>query len=168
MEKKLENQKLLELVENLGDTPTKEPKLYKIITSTDEDKWANLVKTVLGKKDSIDNYTMEEFGLLIDAIKSRVVSIKDEDGNYKSTPNTEDMNLPKPSVGMKMFALAKKKAIGVDVDDDIDEQIEKLVWEASGLNKDDLSDWEQVLVSEQIQASVYNPMLTAEGMNLKN
>ncbi|WBC28535.1 hypothetical protein TPMD03_60 [Thiohalocapsa phage LS06-2018-MD03] len=182
------NEKLKEVLESLGNTPFDEPKIAEAIDEKPLKK-SKVVKLALKKsKLKIKDFPANEIAEFYNALVEKITGLTFEDGTYKSTKATENMQLPDfeehellLDAGIELENLkAKQKAYmesltsGNEIEPDklnslVDElttchdKIDSLVWKVTELNKEDLTSWEQQLVFRQIFDSVADIEKTSVG-----
>jgi len=182
------NEKLEEVLNALGNTPIDESEIAKALDEKPLVKSVVLKMALKPSKLKLKDFKAIELAEFFNAISVRITQTKDEEGNFKTTPNTTNFDLPdfeqvenlSKELG-KMYVnrqeqekLHKQIADGEDVDakglkklvkdfSDILVTLDKLTWEVTGLNKDDLSAWEQNLITEQVYAAVQSVEMTSMG-----
>ena len=171
---KLANTKLLEIVAKVGDTPAKEPDLFNMIMEEGVGVLIELPNIVLEREGvSTKDFKREEIALFVNEVVEKVRSLKGTDGFYKETKKTKGV-VDKLSYEdcIKLYDYAMEQ-MNLDIDEDaekikeLQDATDSLVWEIANIKKDGLSDWEQLLVSEQIKSCAYDTSLTALGRELK-
>jgi len=172
---------LQEKLDALGNTPVAEPELYE---AGQVDK-ITLAKELLTTKEISEKYSAKEVGDFIHAAGQHITTLKLEDGTFKSTPNTEECDLPNffeadelIKIGakeqslredLKQATLAKNTKKIKKISEEIVEIVEKTeerAFDISGLDKEKLTDWEKVLVVAQVYASAINASLSSVGKRL--
>jgi len=162
---------LQEKLDKIGDNPVVEPEIAKAI----EDEAENgiiPIATIILTNEEIKKYTAIEIADFVYAVKVKVyLSFKDEDGNFKSTPFTQDAQLPNALEIDEMQKAIKKEFELVEqlVDKKLTQkQREKLLkekqqveeknknraFEIAGLKREDLSIWEQNLVIQMTTEAI--------------
>ena len=144
----LKDEVLRDVVAELGDTPSKEKKLYKLIEAKDVEGILAHIKALPEHDgldfDEMDYQTVQDF---VNAIRYRVEALKDEDGNFKVTENLKEMKVPSFKLAKQVQELQEemKELTGDELTKKDDELVELLV-KSSGvkLKKDD--DWEKKLL----------------------
>jgi hypothetical protein len=159
----------------LGETPISEPQVYEAIESGDA---INIALNTLSE-DEIKQFTAVEIGSFVHAVDLRVKGYRFEDGTFKSTPSTEDCNLPNFIEADKLRkAFVKQRdtmvkwqdaPVGKEKDKLIKDvtkvstELDTLIMEISGLDKDTLTDWEKGLVITMVAGAANNAFLSAQG-----
>lgn len=184
------NEKLQAVLDLVGNTPIAEPEIAEILEAKVVKK-TKVVKLAFSKLDgdlNIKDFPAVEIAEFFSKLTSKIMNKKNEDGVFKSTPNTENLNLPDFEEVEDIFEIIvqlntnsqqqdeiqKNLKNGIDVEQEIIDKsikeltsilkkLDKIVWKVSGLNKKDLTEWEQSLVSEQILASVTEVEKTSVG-----
>lgn len=181
------NEKLQVIVDNLGSNPNDEPEIAKALDAIPLKKSVVLLAALKGK------YTLKDFKAIelaecLNAIREKVMSFKDADGNYKATPLTNDFNLPNFEEieelenlviliennkfrqktyqdNLKAGGKIKKSEMNSIISEfnDIMMKIDELTWRVAGITKEKLSPWEQQLVAEQIFTSYIQVQKTSVG-----
>lgn len=154
-------------LDEIGDTPIDAPEVNEAIN-----KGRTEVATHLLTREEIkEDYTAIEVANFIYAVSQKVTSIRDEEGNFKSTPNTEECDLPNFLEVDELMNLAasedkiRQDFISSEGKKDSKELLKKLekaqdksknkALEVSGLDIEKLTDWEKLLVVTQVyEASV--------------
>jgi hypothetical protein len=186
-------QELKDALAEVKNTPIDEPKLYDLLTAEPVKK-SKVVKNVLKRVDlNINDFSALEIADFYHAIDKKITDKKDADGNFKSTKNTESFNLPNFEEAEALFDLLlqlnknnqqqdtfqKRLMDGEEVGDKelensikelttILKNLDELTWQISGLKKEDLTEWEQSLISEQIIATVTEIEKTSMGKQSKS
>ena len=169
------NKELQTKLDSLGNTPFDEPKIYEALT-------AKVVKkSVVIEATGIDSskYLAMDVAKFYRAVHDRILDCKLEDGNYKITEATSDFKLPSFTqveevieLMDKMKVLKKEQEIiqgEAEDSKDIDakklkktikaltalfEKLDAITWEITGLDKKDLTPWEQSLIAKQVFACI--------------
>ncbi|MDQ1341345.1 MAG: hypothetical protein QG567_2503 [Campylobacterota bacterium] len=171
---------LQEKLDKIGDTPVSEPTIYEALQ---KDKM-ELALTLFDKDELVTKYTAREIGDFLYAVEQKITSIKNNEGVFKSTPNTENCQLPNfievdelMKLGRKDAELrAKLKDAKTDKEktkiiDDIaktSKATEEKAYEISGLDVATLTDWEKILVVSTVYTSAIDANLSAMGRSLGN
>lgn len=174
------NPALLEKLNKLGDTPIAEPTLYEAMQ---KDRMA-LALEVLTREDIVSRYSAKEVGDFLHAVTQRITSIKNEDDTFKSTPNTENCELPNfievdelIKLGLKDTELRtklksakteKEKTKIIDEIGKLAKTTEDKAFEISGLDMSTLTEWEKSLVVTMVYTSAINANLSSVGKSLGN
>lgn len=147
----------MSVLEKFGNTPLEEPKILEVFQSNDED----MTKTVIDLLELFEERIGEEVDFeTAGKIIAHVLSFKDENNNYKSTPKTENIEPLKPKDTVKFIQMVRS---GEKTQEELFEWLK-------GLTNvpDDLTQWEKVLVIEQILAFGLDGMKTVLGGALGN
>lgn len=177
------DRKLTEILETVEDSPIKEPELAEMMERPGV-KLSELAKFALSRGGvGIKDFKAKEVGEFVRLLMKKVLELKREDGGYKVTPATENCDLPDFEQSERLTEFLQrylkieeelKKAEGKDKEALEEERAhlngeeEALIWEVSGLNKDDLTIWEQRLVREQVRFAGYDAVNTGFGRSIKN
>jgi len=150
-------QALQDVYEKVGQTPIEEPELYEISEriAKSEGSIVEIAMKVM-TDDEVDEYSIEDIGFLCGEINRKVRYIKDKSGVFKSTPNTEDWQPPKPT---KLFKYKKvidniteaEKSGDVKKAEEANAEKEKFLFKSCGIDADKLSVWEKALVTAQTE-----------------
>jgi hypothetical protein len=163
------NEKLEQAVQALGTNPFEEPEVYAALDETPLKK-SQVVKLVLkrhGLKQK--DFSAMEIARFFHAIDERVAGVKNDDGSFKTTPGTENFELPDFEQVEELTELTEKIASQDEDNADWDElsaalkRLDELVWESTGLDKTKLTDWEQKLMGAQIFACAIEVEKTSVG-----
>ena len=167
--KELQDERLIDALEAIGDTPLKEEKLYKKLIENDLKALIEIPDMILGSEVA-DSVNEDELLFFIGEVRKKVLGLKDKEGYFKSTKATENMSLPSRREKVEITELATKRFEAKSDSEikEIDIKLDELIWNVSGLNKEDLTEWEKLLVSEQIQEASFDATFTAMGKPLKN
>jgi hypothetical protein len=182
------NEKLKVLLSKVGNTPIDEPELAKVFDKKPLKKMKALNIVFKREGFNVKDFTAVEVAEFFHALNKRVMDKRDENGIYKTTPNTVDFKLPDFEEVEKLTELltqlhmnhSKQESLtslvvdGEDVDSkkvdalveeltDILTKMDDLVWSITGLDKEKLTDWEQVLMTEQILSTVSEIQKTSMG-----
>lgn len=152
----------------LGDTPMAEPKIYDLI-SGDGARPSKVFQMAAPKLD-MGKYEAKEVAEFVSKTVDKVTGFRDEDGEFKVTPDTQDCEQPNFQESEDLYFLTHDKASETDKEKkkEIEDAIQEKVWEISGLDKEKLSEWEQMLVVLQIQSAAIDNTKTALGVQVKN
>jgi hypothetical protein len=160
---------LQEALDKIGDNPLKEPERFAIIEKDDdsevvEELWATF-PAFKNKKVSA-----EQQSVFIERVISKIADFEDVDGEYKDTENTKECDTPT----MKQCTEITKAAKELDLSWSIEKQTEwlektkKQMLKISGLNIKDLTEWEQLLVIQQVRSFAFGQTTAAVGKYIKN
>ena len=151
----LEDETLQEVVDELGDNPMKEKKIFNLLEDNDPMGILKHIKSLKGNKgldfDAMDALEVSRF---IANVRFRVVSFNDADGNSKYTENTKDSKMPTFSESIEL-----KKLFTDGKHSEATEYALKL----SGLDVEKLSDWEKSLVESDINSYTVDILKTMNG-----
>jgi len=182
------HEQLQEVLDSLGNTPIVEKEIFEALDAKPLKK-SKAVKLALSKKGlKIKDFTGIEIAAFFNDLSTKILATKNKDGVFKSTPLTENFNLPDfeqaedvSDLLMKLHrnhqeqkAMTEKISNGEKLEAKVIKTLVKdyskiltdlqdLAWEISGLKKDDLIEWEQTLITEQIFASVKDVESTSMG-----
>lgn len=159
--KKLENTKMLEAIEKVGNNPLEEAELYSLLINKDIRNISKIVNLVLkraDKKDDAKKYDLNECAIFIEAIRDKVLGFTDETGNIKTTPALKDIKYP------NLYQAEEFVALVVDKSDKVDETF-KLLEDISGIKLKTLTDWERELLLQTIFTFCEDPIKTSLGLN---
>jgi len=147
----------MSVLEKFGNTPLEEPKILEVFQSNDED----MAKTVIDLLELFEERIGEEVDFeTAGKIIAHVLAFKDEEGNYKSTPKTENIEPLKPKDTVKFIQMVRSE-------DKTQEELFDWLKERTNV-PDDLTQWEKVLVIEQTLAFGLDGMKTVLGGALGN
>ena len=166
------NEQLQEALDTVGITPFDEPKIYEVIDS-EKHKKSDAIKIVLDRKNlKINDFDAQQIATFHSKVVDKITSLTLEDGTYKSTKATENYKLPNyeeveaiTELGYELNDLYTNRDVD-GVQDKVIDILKKMdikLWEITGLKKDDLTDWEVKLVSEQIFSYTANVEKTSMG-----
>ncbi len=174
------SKELQEKLDKLGDTPIAEPDIFDALK---KDKM-ELALALFNKDELISKYTAKEVGDFLYAVEQRITSIKKGDGSYKSTPNTENCQLPNFIEVDELMKLGKKdaelreKLKTAKTDKEKTKTVEEIgkttkstenkAFEIAGIDATILTDWERVLVISMVYASAIDANLSSLGRSLGN
>lgn len=163
---------LQEKFEALGNTPISEPVIYEAINSGELDTLA----LHLLSETEINTFSASEIGDFLFAVEKKVSDYKNEDGSFKSTPNTEDCRLPnflesaqirklfiKQNDLVAKFAEAKDKDKLTKQVQAVSKEMDTLFSKISGVDYAVLTDWEKALVITILAGTANNAFLSAQG-----
>lgn len=157
---------LQEVFKKVGDNPLEEPKLYEMLRS-DKVKKSQVIKELFKGTDlKIADFDAIEIAKLFNKVSKKIMLVRNEDGTFKKTKGTENCDLPNFEQVDEIQELWEEAVVGNNSDSE--KKLDSLVWKISGLKKKGLTEWEQVLVKEQILASAYDATMTSLGQDLKN
>ena len=164
---------LQEKLDDIGETPLEESELNDAINAGKKET----VKHLLTDKE-IGLYSAMEVGDFLYQVEQKITSLQREDGTFKSTPNTENCDMPNFLEAEEMMSLAGKetelrnqlkKASGKDAEKilkkfkKVSDELKAKAFEISGLDEEKLSEWEKILVITQIYVTSTNAALSSMG-----
>ena len=175
------NSELQEKLDALGDNPASEQKVFNAIEDSKTEGKLVVAKSILQNSD-IKKFSAEEIGSFIYAVEQKITGFRLDDGTFKSTANTENCNLPNFEEAEEIIGFREKEEklredVGSASKKDKEKAIKKLtsfledmearLFEISGLEKEDLSDWEQSLIMQMLVVSSINARLSSMGKPLR-
>jgi len=144
-------------LKNFGTTPLDEPEIYELFKS-DMDMFTTLEKFAEIVEERVGHPVDPDF---LGQVRSRIFDVRDDKGNFKKTPKTENIE------PLKFRDLVKfSKWMEDNKDGDLDKAIEELRNYTD--IPDDLDTWEKKLVVEQMLTYAMDAMKTALGVELGN
>lgn len=171
---------LQEKLDKLGDTPIAEPIIYEALQ---KDKM-EFALTLFSRDELVTKYTAKEVGDFLYAVEQKITSIKNSEGVFKSTPNTENCQLPNFIEVDELMKLGKKdaelrtKLKTAKTDKEKTKVIEDIgktakatedkAYTISGLDISILTDWEKGLVVSMVYTSAIDANLSSLGRSLGN
>jgi len=173
---------LQKVLDNLKDTPIDEPEVFEAIEKS-EDEGKGVIARKLLSIEEITQYKASEIGDFIYAVEQKITSLKNDDGTYKSTPNTENCELPnfieaeelyklgdrESSARMRLSDPGLSKKEKEEVYREFKEAITALQnrsFEISKLDVAALSEWEKLLVASMVYSTAINASLSSMGKRL--
>ena len=170
------NPELQKMLDEKGNTPIAEPELVKAMN---QDRITFLKKLLTNEE--INKYSAQEVGDFIYAAEQQITQMTLEDGSYKSTPNTENCQLPNFLEADELMKLGENERearmeLGNNPSDKkiltkvnaASKKMETRTFAISGLDIKKLTDWEKNLVKTQVYMSAINASLSAVGRSLGN
>ena len=169
---------LQDKLKSFGNTPVLEPILYEAITKSGEEGLLTVALNALSE-DEIVQYSAAEIGVFVNTVTHKITHLKDDDGIFKTTPNTEGCKLPnfiqcdqirrlseaQAGIVKKWMETgtdkAKEKAMK-DFEKAVKATSDKAL-EISGLDVSVLSDWEKALVTSQVIETATDAFKSATG-----
>jgi len=169
-------------VNKIGNTPIDEPKIFEAIGNQSKDGMIPIVNLTLTREEAVA-HSAEEIGDFIYEVIRKITSNRDEDGNFKSTQNTKECDMPDV---FKVDELLKKiikveelrqRYITTEPSrskkteekyDKASKELQDEVFESTGLKKDTLTDWEQLLVMEMTYATIKGCKAHSMGKRFQN
>lgn len=169
----LKSPQLKTIVNKLGKTPNDEPEIYSFIKDDPTMSIFEIPKFVIERADkSMDDFESDELALLFRLVKDKVISTKYDNGEFKSTPNTKELENISFGDRVSLFKLTQKT---LDIDSDDKKAMKKLVkeqqdyiWNIVNISKKSLSDWETNLVEAIVMAQALQMAQTALDVDLGN
>ncbi len=139
------NENYNEYLEKFGTTPMDEPEIYKVFIENKE----NVQDTMLSIVDLVEERIgtqVEDYDFL-GLVMKRVFGLRDDEGNFKHTPNTENIEPLKPRDGLAFLKYIESEEATQD---------DMIEWLKERTNiPDDLHQWEKkLIIEEQIQYAV--------------
>lgn len=138
---------LQKILDGIKNTPIDEPEIYEMAKKVNSNE-LSIIDLVLKflTEEELDNHSVDEVSYFAGKLKRKVESLKDEDGIFKSTPNTSTWQPPKPSLARKIDNILRDKTLD---DNEREEKASKVLFESSTCIKENLTEWEIQLVKEQ-------------------
>ena len=129
---------LQKCLDSWGKTPVDEPEFFELSSK------ANLedLKTASVKDLDIDIFDALDIATLANRVYKQITEKIDKDGKYKTTPNIDQVKLPKTSQLRSLKKLAHDKADN--------EKIDKELFKIAGVKQKDLTQWEADLIKEMM------------------
>ncbi len=167
------HKQLQTIINKLGKTPEQEPEFYNFVK--DEDlglmgiyESVNFLLERAGK--NIDDYSSEELSKFFSEARKKVLDFKYDNGKYKSTENTKELDNLSFKQRMQLATIVKDFSMTDDDDErkKLYDQQKEFIWNAVNLNKADLSDWEIALVEDIIITQASDSVKTALDIELGN
>jgi len=176
------NEQLQDCLNEVGESPFDEPKIFEAIDS-ESPKKTKAVKIALARKDlDINDYDGLEIANFFNLMRNKIIGLKLEDGTYKTTDATKNYRFPNfeevekfGEFGEELNELYQKQRNTTD-DDDVSKigealkklltKMDKLMWKVTDLDKNKLTAWEVQLISEQIFTYTQNVQNTSMGKPL--
>lgn len=184
------NDKLQEIIDALGNTPVAEPKIAELFANGESTK-ADVINAILSDHDlKIKEFNAIEMATFFNEVYKKIFDKKDVDGVFKSTPNTENMEMPdfeevedfinlaNELEGLKQVQteLTDKLVNGERTDkkgltdhlkhmEKVVKKLNKLTWKITKLDPKKLTPWEESLVIDQLYQFVSDVQKTALGKN---
>lgn len=170
-------QYLKDKLQTLPNNPLEADYVMKAVESGN-DKEINIALNTLSE-DEIKQFSAIEIGRFVHAVEVHVMGHTNDDGSYKSTPNTVECRIPNFIEADKLRKLMVKrdthikswtkatdakvkdkemKGFGQTIGD-----LTNTALEISGLNLEALSEWEKALVISQVLGTANNAFLGAMG-----
>lgn len=159
----------------LGNTPISEPKVYEAIESGDPITVALNTLT----EDEIRQFSAVEIGSFVHAVTQRIKEYRLDDGTFKTTPATEECRVPNFIEADKLRKAfvkqldiisklesansAKEKDALLKASAKMTTELDTLLMDISGLDKSELTDWEKGLVITMVAGTANNAFLSAQG-----
>jgi len=171
--KELKTASLKTMLNKAGKTPNEEPEIYTLLKDNPAMAIFEVPKFVIERaKKEIDDFDNDELALFYNLITDRVINVKYDSGEFKSTPNTKELENISFENRVRLFDLTQK-AVSIDSDDtDATESLIKeqqaFIWKAINLNKKGLSDWETNLVEAIVMSQALKMAQTALDVDLGN
>ena len=162
------NDELKKVLDETGSNPIEEKALYELLKTYDNtykgisNIMIDVCELALKDKDvNIIEQPIEQMAEFTALLRGKITPIKDEDGIYKTTPDTRDLMLPNIYQARDLIKIREEsnaniiKSIGNENSKEVQEEQDKIfkdfLWEISGLKKDNLTEWEQILVLTQVE-----------------
>lgn len=169
----LKSPQLKTMVNKVGKTPNDEPEIYNFIKDDPTMSIFEIPKFVIERAGkSIDDFESGELALFFRLVKNKVVSTKYENGEFKSTSNTKELENISFGDRVNLFKLTQK-SLAIDNEDKkamkklVKEQ-QDLIWNIVNIDKKELSDWEINLVEAIVMAQALQMAQTALDVDLGN
>lgn len=162
------NDELKKVLDETGSNPIEEKALYELLKTYDNtykgisNIMIDVCELALKDKDvNIVEQPIEQMAEFTALLRGKITPIKDEDGIYKTTPDTRDLMLPNIYQARDLIKIREEsnaniiKSIGNENSKEVQEEQDKIfkdfLWEISGLKKENLTEWEQILVLTQVE-----------------
>ena len=129
---------LQECLESWGKTPIEEPEYFEASkTAKIED-----MKTIAMKELDIDLFDALDVATFTSRLYSQIIDKIDEDGKYKTTPNIDNVKLPRTTQLRKIKQMATDKVAN--------EEILEEIFNIAGIEQESVSDWESDLIRDMM------------------
>lgn len=165
-------------LDSFGNTPLAEPTIYEAITKSGEEGLITVALNSLTEEE-IEAHSAEAIGTFVSAITHRITQLKDDEGVYKTTPNTEACKQPNFIQCDQIRRLSEAQAAIVKkwMETGTEKAKEKAMKEfekatqliadkavaISGLDESVLIDWEKALVVGQVIETATDAFKSATG-----
>lgn len=162
------------MLNKVGKTPMDEPELYDMIKENGGMVFYDVPKFIVSRAGKeIDDYKPNELALLYRLAVDKITGLKYENGKYKSTKATKELEPLSYEDGVALLDLIRKGAKAVTEDDvkTVEETVKAqrdFVWSVCNLDKNDLTEWEQSLVEAQVVDETLDIGATALDIELGN
>ena len=164
----LSTQEQNDILAKVGDTPLKEPELFKAFDERTLKKSVLLSKVLERAElplDRLADMDATAVAAFYYEIARKITDFKDAEGAFKTTPATESFRLPN---FMELEDLADKSEEMAKATTSEDRvacltALDDMIWKITKLKKDELTVWEQELVMEQIFACLRDVEETSMG-----
>lgn len=162
-------EKLQLKLDAVGDNPIDEPEIYAMM---EEGKKRSEVFKKVASGLKMGDFSAKDVAEFIKAVNMKIVSPRKENGEWKTTPGTEDCDMPDYETCEDFYYMVKERLTDKTMTKDkVEKSLEdedKVIWAVSGLKKDKLTEWEQDLVRAQLRSFMMENAMTALGFELKN
>ena len=156
------SKELQELLDSKGNTPIAESETYAVMTKKNNVLITEIFKVAIkGSEVKIEDYVNKpmELATFINKLSVKISKLTDADGNYKKTPNTENIGLPNVYQLEELEPLVLQK-IGGDSSEKLQKEMDDIC--LAIMEKDfkvdigSLTDWEKTLMTDQYQMYAVN------------
>ena len=141
---------LKKILEKVKNNPIDEPEIFELNKKV-ENQEASIIELVLKflTEEELDKHSADDISFLAGKIARKVSNKKDDNGVFKTTPNTSTWERPKPSQVMKFEKLQNKKAENEKAGKKKQKDLEDLIYKSCKIDKSKLTEWEQELVVDK-------------------
>lgn len=173
MSKELKTPALKTMLNKVGKTPIDEPEIYAILQDDPTMAIFEIPKFVIERAEKdINTFDNDDLALFYNLVRNKVFDTKYENGSYKSTENTKELENMSFKDRVLLFGMSQKAS---EIESGDKKAMNKLVkeqqsfiWKAANISKKGLTDWEINLVESIAMAQAVSMAETALDLDLGN
>ncbi len=173
MSKELKTAQLKTILNKVGKTPIDEPEIYTLLKDNPSMAIFEVPDFVITRaKKDINDFDNDELALFYHYVSDKVINTKYGSGEFKSTPNTKELENISFKDRVLLFNLTQK-SLSIDADDkeattDLIKEQQAFIWKTVNIDKKPLNDWEANLVEAIVMSQALKMAQTALDVDLGN
>lgn len=171
--KELKNPQLKTMLNKVGKTPLDEPEIFNLGKDNPSMAIFEIANFVIERaKKDIESFDNDELALFYRLVSDRVMNVKYASGEFKSTPNTKELENISFKDRVKLFDLSQKaseiEADDKEATDALVKEQQAFIWKTVNINKKPLTEWEVNLVEAIVMSQALQMAQTALDVDLGN
>ncbi len=162
----LKNSQLKTMLNKVGKTPIDEPEIFSLLTDEPKRAIFKVPQFVIERaKKDIASFESKDLALFYRLVRDKVTDVRYENGKFKSTEKTKDLQNISFEEENELFVLSQElNELGTDDEDEFEDQVKKqqdYIWGIVNISKKGLTDWEINLVEAIVMSQMSDMAKTA-------